>query len=360
MTCLLLALSFGCDASPELHVIHAELAGDEVLVQTQAYTAVYPTSFYPSINYDFSFYLLSYSSAAAEGAIVHPFNVATVPLPNTLEASYSHNRVVLTPPPFNSEMCLVGRDDGKSWRTIRDWQVDGFDGPPLGVSNDGRFVAVKDGVYKVTDTENLQPVDLPGLSAMFERAAKIEQDPWRPLMFTQRLGYVIVKSRDPASDGSRVFMVDGKSFSRDQFYAAIDRKTGEVIAIPISPASTAKAGFSGYYGGAGESQTGELLLYYFERSSKPEILDTIRDQDLKVRFQIRVPTSVSATGEPVANSTSWDPTGHRILFYTQNLNSDNKEPLKTQIFDYESRKLTTFYVDVASAFRRSWFSFVPK
>jgi hypothetical protein len=95
---LLLLTCSGCGVS-HLEVSHAELTGDEIMIEARAYTYVVHLFMHTSEQRDMRYYRLRYSLPAESPTIVQPTAIASVPWNNKLEASYSCDRSLLVQSP---------------------------------------------------------------------------------------------------------------------------------------------------------------------------------------------------------------------------------------------------------------------
>ncbi len=358
----------GCGATPELKVSGAELAGDDILVQVHAYEYFMPMFSHVGEVRNSRHYLLRFPKAVTARTAVSPLGVASLPWSNTLDASYSPDRIILAQAPaiwFDQRAWAVQVmqwNDETHARIVRSWKWSRREAtsPPFAVSNDGRYLAILSKPVQLFDTSSLTALNDEKLSAMLNAASAIRPKLEQYYRLTQNLNYLVFKPAQDTKNDSSAFEASGRTYSRKWYSAFVDRRNCRVGAFPDKLNFKDRAASPIFFQQAAESNDGKLLLLYGQYQPKSGGgLYTIRGEDLGVRHEIFV-RPYSARSRPVgAPGRSWDPAKSRMLFYETSDLAQYRQRCVFRIWDYKADTLRTISLDVATAFRREGNSFVP-
>jgi hypothetical protein len=265
-----------------------------------AYTSYHPFYAHMTTNTNSRYFVLRFPLKSENDGVGRPSAIAPVSWRDWQESSYSADRLLRVKDPRG----YIDPDSPKDWtvqllqwnakgeyQEVHSWQWKQVDHLPFCVSNDGRYLALLEGGVKVLDTKTLEPVNMPGIDAMFKSALSLQPRSDEPKCLTQNLSYLVCTPAAHAPDGSLQITIDGKSYTRGSCSVFVERVTGKMGVIPPEyPGDSSET--TGIVSGAAESNSGNLLLLYVKhRRNTDRDLYTIWEKGLAKKCQILAPLS---------------------------------------------------------------------
>lgn len=353
------------------------IAGDSIVVDARASVR---HSWYEGsgTESDIHHYTLSYRIPPGDGPAGHAIRAGEVRSTNSMDAGFSSDRLlrvhgystVDNSPDWSAE---VAQAAGREWRVVRSWAWPHRAIPPMAASTDGRYLALTEKGLTLIDLATMESKRDERLAAMFDVARGLDPRTGR-FFLTNRLSYLVVQFWLRDSNGAETFSVGGKQYLRGTpgdysiygpypYYAYVDRRSLRVGVFPaVLPREAADYRLGAAFEGAGETDDGQLLLYYGEPvSAKNTMRYIIRDERLNVLHEITLPVSLK-DGEFNGVDSSFDPTRHRVLIYSSLFLRAPfmRYPAIMKIWDYEAGTVQTVTLDVGADFSSGFGGYRPK